>query len=81
MQKTGKSMNTNKNELKQYLGIQIYKSMTVLPACIMYWSEKTRYAPISDAMSINRYKKLRQFIHVAENLQKNNSENKTGCIK
>ena len=81
MQKTGKSMNTNKNELKQYLGIQIYKSMTVLPACFMYWSEKTRYAPISDAMSINRYKKLRQFIHVAENFQKNNSENKIGCIK
>ena len=38
----------------------------------MYWPEKTRYAPISDVMSIDRYKKIKQFIHAADNLQKDN---------
>ena len=72
MLKTGKSININKNEIKQFIGIQIYMSIIALPAYFMYWSEKTRYAPISDAMSIKRYRKLRQFIHPAENLQKDN---------
>ena len=76
MLKTGKSININKNEIKQFIGIQIYMSIIALPAYFMYWSEKTRYAPISDARSIKRYRKLRQFIHPAENLQKDNWENK-----
>ena len=35
---------------------------------------------ISDVMSSNRYKKLRQFIHAAHNLQKNNLENKNNRL-
>ena len=46
----------------------------------MYWSEKTRYAPIIDVMSINRYKKLRQFTHAADNLQKDNLKNKNNRL-
>ena len=76
MLKTGKSININKNEIKQFIGIQIYTLIIALPAYFMYWSEKTRYAPISDAMSIKRYRKLRQFIHPTENLQKDSWENK-----
>ena len=80
MQKTGKSRNTNKDEIKQFIGIQIYISIIALSAYFIYWSEKTRYAPISDIMSINRYKKLRQFIHAADNLQKDNFENKNNRL-
>ena len=32
MQKTDKSINTNKNEIKQFIGIQIYVSIIALPA-------------------------------------------------
>ena len=46
----------------------------------MYWSEKTRYAPIIDVMSINRYKNLRQFTHAADNLQKDNLKNKNNRL-
>ena len=80
MQKTGKSRNTNKDEIKQFIGIQIYISIIALSTYFIYWSEKTRYAPISDIMSINRYKKLRQFIHAADNLQKDNFENKNNRL-
>ena len=80
MQKTGKSINTNKNEIKQFIGIQIYMSIIALPAYFMYWSEKARYAPISDVMRINKYTELRQFIHAADNLQKDNLENKNNRL-
>ena len=76
IQKTDNVVNINKNEIKQFIGIQIYMSIIALPAHFMYWSEKTRYAPISDVMKINKYRKLREFIHAADNLQKDNLENK-----
>ena len=58
--------------MKQFIGIQIYMSIIALPAYFMYLPEKRRYAPISDVMSINRYKKLRQVIHATDKLSKDN---------
>ena len=80
MQKTGKSINTNKNNMKQFIDIQIYMSTIALPAYYMYWSERTRKSPISDVMSINRYKKSRQFIYAADNLKKDDLENKNNRL-
>ena len=55
-------------------------SIMELPASFVYWSENTRYVPISDVVSIYRYKKLRQFIHGADNLQKDNLEHKNNGL-
>ena len=73
MQKTG---NTNKKEIKQFIGIQIYITIIALSAYFMCWSQKTRYQPISDLKSINKYRVLRQLFHVADYSQKDNLENK-----
>ena len=52
----------------------------LLPAYFMYRPEKTRYPPISDVMSINRYKKLRQVIHATDKLSKDNLKNKNNRL-
>ena len=70
-------------KFKQFIGIQIYTvyiSSIELTAYFMYWPEKTRYVPISDVMSIDRYKKIKQFIHAADNLQKDNLLNKNNGL-
>ena len=43
----------------------------------MCWSQKERYARICDVISINRYTKLRHFIHATGSLQKDKSSYKT----
>ena len=62
-------------KFKQFIGIQIYTVYMLsieLTAYVMYWPEKTGYALISDVRSIDRYKKIKQFIHAVDNLQKDN---------
>lgn len=38
-----------------------------MPVYRMYWSEGTRYAPVTDSMPRNRFDTLRAFIHVNDN--------------
>ena len=57
VQQTGSSINTNKSEIEQFIGIQMLMSIVSLPAYYMYWAVDTKYSPIADIMSINRYKK------------------------
>ena len=57
VQQTGSSINTNKSEMEQFIGIQMLMSIVSLPAYYMYWAVDTKYSPIADIMSINRYKK------------------------
>lgn len=48
----------------------------------MYWSQETRYEPIASTMTIKRYKKLREFLHVVDNSEKEKEENKGDkCFK
>ena len=43
---------------------------------MLYWAAGTRYPPVVDVMPINRYKKLRQFLHVSDNTLAQSEENK-----
>ena len=56
VQQTGSSINTNKSEIEQFIGIQMLMSIVSLPAYYMYWAVDTKYSAIADIMSINRYK-------------------------
>ena len=76
MQKSCKSIQTTKNEIEQFIGIQMFMSIVKLPAYYMYWSIETRYPPIANLMSLSRYKTLRQFLHVVDNSKCNDPENK-----
>ncbi|XP_012561438.1 piggyBac transposable element-derived protein 2-like [Hydra vulgaris] len=46
----------------------------------MYWAKETRYAPIADAMSRNRYKQLRHFLHANDNTNKDDVANKNNKL-
>ena len=50
-------------------------SFVQLPAYRMYWSKETRYPPVADVMSINRYKLLSEYLHASNNLEKDKPEN------
>ena len=51
-------------------------SVIDLPAYCMYWANETRYPPIADVMSVNRYKLLRENLHVSDNSKRDEPENK-----
>ena len=80
VQKNGTSINTNVNEMEQFIGVQMKMSYVSMPKYNMYWSRGTRYDPIASVMSINRYKKLRQNIHFADNSKKDLPENKNNRL-
>ncbi|XP_054259863.1 piggyBac transposable element-derived protein 3-like [Macrosteles quadrilineatus] len=53
--------------MEQYLGIHMISSIVKMPSYRMYWGEGTRYAPIAEAMSRNRFETIRAYIHVNDN--------------
>ena len=61
--------------MEQFIGIQMLMSIVSLPAYYMYWAVDTKYSPIADNMPINRYKKMRQYIHCNDNSKSNSKEN------
>ena len=75
IQRKGTSLNTTSGEIEQFMGIQMYMSIIDFPAYRMYWAQETRYPPVADVMSRNRYQQLREFLHVSDNLQRDNPEN------
>ena len=75
VEETGSSLDTTVEETEQLIGIQIYMSIIDFPNFRMYWANETRYPIIADIMSRNRYQKLREFLHVSGNLEKEKLEN------
>ncbi|XP_039275920.1 piggyBac transposable element-derived protein 3-like [Nilaparvata lugens] len=67
VQKSGASINTNRAEIEQFLGINLLSSIVRMPSYRMYWANETRYSPIADKISRNRYDKLRTYFHVNDN--------------
>ena len=80
VQISSKSVNVTETELKQLIAIQMYLSIYILQAYYMYWSTETRYPKIADLMSLSRYKKLREFLHAADNSRLNDPVNKYNKI-
>ena len=76
VQKTGKNVNTNREEIKLFIGIQIRMSIVRMTVYRHYWAAGTRYAPIADAMTLTRYENLRRFLHFNDNSQRDNEQNK-----
>lgn len=67
VEKNGSSINTSSREIQQFLGIHILSSIVKMPSYRMYWAESTRYLPIADIMSRNRFDKLRNYVHLNDN--------------
>ena len=53
-----------------------------MPRYEMLWNNETRYEPIASTLLLKRYKKLREFLHVVDNTEKDKPENKGDkCFK
>ncbi|MCP4481884.1 MAG: hypothetical protein GY817_03580 [bacterium] len=76
VQKTGASVVTTKEEIEMLLGMQMRMGVVKMPRYDNYWQAETRYGPIADVMSKNRYKKLRKFLHANDNSLKHHSDKK-----
>lgn len=67
-QKCGSSVNTDLQELEQYIGMYLQMGLVKMPNVRCYWENGTRHSPIADAMSRNRFTKLMRSLHVVDNL-------------
>ncbi|KAL1458969.1 hypothetical protein WDU94_010988 [Cyamophila willieti] len=52
---------------KVYIGILILMALVPMRQLPMYWQKETRFSPIADAMSRNRFCLIKQHFHVADN--------------
>ena len=67
VQKTGRPLKTNKNEMEQFLGIHIMAGIVTMPSYRMYWADSTRFDPIVGVMSRNRFDTMRNYFHINDN--------------
>ena len=67
VQISGKSTQTNIQEVEQFLGIMVLMGIIKYPTYRMYWSPGTRIPSIADVMSINRFENLKRYFHIADN--------------
>ena len=82
VEKSGVNINTNKDEIEKLLAVQMRMSIVKMRQYEMYWSEATRYEPVTLTLTLKKYKKLREFLHVADNAEKDKPESKEGkCFK
>ncbi len=55
VQHTGNLINTNKDEIEQYLGVVMQMGIFVFPKIKMFWNSKWRYSSMADIMPENRF--------------------------
>lgn len=67
IQKTGVSLDSNSNEMEQFIGINVISSLVKMPSYRMYWASNTRFPPIADTIARNRFDKMRTFLHINDN--------------
>ncbi|KAK0147717.1 PiggyBac transposable element-derived protein 3 [Merluccius polli] len=68
VQKNGKSVNTNAQEIEQILGMYMHMGLVQMPNVRAYWEMETRYLPVCDVMSRGRFLNLLTLIHFQDNL-------------
>ena len=76
VQKTVTSINTTRSELKQLIGMELKMGIMKIPKYNRYWAGETRYSAMAHFMALNRYRRLRQFLHANDNSTKDNPENR-----
>jgi len=67
VQKTGRALNTNNNEMEQFLDIHIMAGIVNMPSYRMYWADTTRLEPTADVMSRNWFNTMRNYFHINDN--------------
>ncbi|XP_016329239.1 piggyBac transposable element-derived protein 3-like, partial [Sinocyclocheilus anshuiensis] len=76
LQKNGTSVNTNNKEIEKMLGMYLKMGLMQMSGVRMYWETDTRYTPVSDVMSRNRFQSLLTSLHFTNNLTVSEMEKK-----
>lgn len=69
VQQTGKTLSVTVKEVKILFGIHIMMGTLKFLQARMYWAYSTRVDAIADGMARDRFLKIRNMLHVADNLQ------------
>nr|XP_029709669.1 piggyBac transposable element-derived protein 3-like [Aedes albopictus] len=67
VEKLGESIEVSKNEIEQFLGMLLLMGIHKVPNYRMNWGTATRYAPIADVMTRNRFEQIKRMLHFADN--------------
>lgn len=74
VQETGRSIKVTKEEITDFLAINILMGVVVMPSYKDYWKTSYRYSKIADVMPIILFQQIRRFIHFTDNTQANETD-------
>ena len=74
-QQKGASLGVTKKEIEIMLGIHIEMGTMAYPQIRLYWSSNRRHALIANSMTLNRFSKIRNNLHLVDNLQHDETSN------
>ena len=69
MQCSGKCIQTDEQEIEQFIGILVMKGIISYPQYRMYWSPDIYTPVIADVISLKRFENLKRFLHFNDNCQ------------
>ncbi|XP_026746467.1 piggyBac transposable element-derived protein 3-like [Trichoplusia ni] len=69
VQKKGTSINITKDDIKDFIAINILMGVVDMPAYTDYWSNDFKYQRISDVMTLKKFQLIRRYIHFNDNLK------------
>ena len=58
---------TTRSEIEIYCGILLMMGIVVMPRCDQCWSNETRFSPIADNISRDRFHEITRYIHFNDN--------------
>ena len=67
-QKNGKSITTTTKDMEQVFGMFFHMGIVCMPGTCVYWENETRYGPVADILSRNRFQSLLTLTHFVDNL-------------
>ncbi|KAF9419657.1 hypothetical protein HW555_003935 [Spodoptera exigua] len=71
VQRNLKSINLTRDELLDFIAINLLMGVVKMPSYRDYWKKDLRYNLIADVMSLKRYEQICQFLHFVDNSQQN----------
>ena len=69
VQKSGKRIGTNAQEIERFIGIQMLMSIISLPSYELYWSKDLRVDCVANVMSLKWYELIRRYLHANDNTE------------
>ncbi|XP_065650717.1 piggyBac transposable element-derived protein 3-like [Hydra vulgaris] len=61
-------LNLSCNELEQFIGILYAMSLVKTPSTRLYWSKEFYFEKVAGTMPVNRFEKIKKFLHCSDNL-------------